>query len=154
METEISLIFGLTLLEHLDIYIIIGAISTPFLAGVIFFVNWWQISQKIKVNSANLILEFLKPWSNDSGFVEILRGIRDPEFVHTHHDKLSMVLDYFEDMAVLQKDGTLKLSHVQEYFGPNLRTLCAEHIQDFIRHEQQQNPRLYVNLQKMLKKIK
>lgn len=65
MEAQISPILGMTLLEHLDIYIIIGALGSVIIGGVIGGTYLHQRHVQKKLDSARLVLELLIPLRTD-----------------------------------------------------------------------------------------
>ena len=155
LETQLSPILGLILLGLVEFSTIIGAFASFSIAVVILLVNYLQLKQKIKVDSATLILKFLKPWHVNKGFTDLIDEINSSKIIKYDTEKLRMLLDHFEDIAVLWADKTLDETQILEYFGPNLRQIRDDKfIQQYIKTEKETALKIYENLLELIKKVR
>lgn len=151
---QISPLFKLTMLELTEIMSVAGVIISIALIATVWITNYRQMDQRIRVDSANLVLKFLEPWHDKKNFVAFVERVLDPEVTQYDPGMLAMMLNQFEDMAVLWRDKTVRLNHIQEYFGPNLRAIRDDaFIQSHIAEAARKNPRAYSNLRRLLERI-
>ncbi len=137
MVTEISPIFGLSLLELLEV----ATIAIPFaIAGsaiVTGFFSWRSIQQsnkqvteqmksQHKVSSATLIDNLLETWRVDTPFTRTLDKLSDPN-AEFEEERVYEVLDEYESLAVLYVDETLDKNHVRQFFGRGIVQINANH---------------------------
>jgi len=150
LEEEISLIFGLTLVQIVEYVAMIGIA----IAASSFIVTAYYSTKQSKVSSANLILELLKPWRSDK-FKHLLDQISDPQIKKYDLKETEEFLNQFEDIATFSKDGTLSENHVIQFFGPNLKDIRDDDfIQNFIKKWVDKDPDFYfINLRKLIKEL-
>lgn len=119
-----------------------------------FVVSAIQTKKQAKVASANLILELLKPWRNES-FKQLLEAISVPMVTKYDETKLEEFLNQLENIAIFWKDGTLEETHVKEFFGVNLKSVRDdEFIQSYMKKWVDKQPDYYfVNLRELTKKL-
>jgi hypothetical protein len=160
LEAEISLIFGLTLMELVELVAIATIISGGAAAiGIMLSTtniikSRYENNHQKKVSSATLILDLLKPWREED-VPKLLNEIADPNIAKYDEEKLEKLLNHLEDIATFWKDGTLSETHVKEFFGSNLKSIRGDKfIQDYIKKWNDKNPNYYfVNLKKLIKKV-
>ena len=150
MDTVIVLA-GLPLI---DFFTIVGSVGSLCVVGTILYVNHKQLSQKIKIDSATLIQIFVKPWRDNKEFTDFLDEIDNPKTNNYGTENIRMLLDHFEDIAVLWKDRTLKENHILEYFMHNLRQIKKDEcIQKYIKKQREYDGKIYDNLLELIKKV-
>ena len=160
LEAEISPILGMTLLELVE-WVAFATIAAGFAAAVGIGISIYNLitssnesKKQGKVASANLVLELLKPWRQDE-FQKLIDDIYDPTVTEYDERVMENFLNHFEDIAVLEKDGTLSTNHVKEFFGANLKAVRDdERIQSYIKKWTDKNSDYYfVNLRELIKKV-
>jgi len=151
IEAEISRLTGLFLVEVVEIVAAIGI----GIATVSLIVTAYKTNKQSKVSSANLILELLKPWRQKET-KKLLSDITDPSITKYDEKELSYLLNHFEDIAVLEDDGTITTDHVKEFFGTDLKNIKEDSsIQNYINTWTEKNSDYYfVNLRKLFEKSK
>ena len=141
LVTEISPIFGLSLLGLIDVGIIVGAVvglvGSVVIASVILYSNRSLLEQQKKassallgqqekVNSAELTLKLLEKWDGPGTFTEMLYKLETPNAKFTDEkDGVHFVLGIFEGIAILRNDKTLTENHVREFFGTDIVRIDA-----------------------------
>ena len=153
MEPQLSPIFDFVLLELIESVAIAGIIATAGLASVIFFVNTRNLNQAKKTDSANLILELLKPWRQDE-FADIVSRLKDPKTKPCNEYEIMQFLNQMEDIAVFWKDKTLAESHVKEFFGDDIKIINEnKSVEAYMKKWVDKNSNYYfVNIEKLVKK--
>lgn len=117
LETQISPIFGLSLLEHLDILTIISAVGSIIIAGTIIGINYWQTRKKIKVDSARFLMDYVDKILEEKK--DVINTIYDREKNSTVKfkddqsiiallNKLDNIIKYLND-GILDKDQVLNM---------------------------------------------
>ena len=170
LETLTSPISGLTLLTWIEIGIITGIISG---AGGIILSSWSLFNsarankKQAKVKSAELILDLLKRL-RDTDFIITTNFIIADDSIDTPLNdmwnelypwdkelQIREMLDHFEHIAILYKDGTLNLEQIKEFFRLNLIGIRDNKmVQEIMKSAIEQNPTTrYKNLKILLDKI-
>ena len=161
MITEISPIFGLSLLGLVELAVIVGAfvgiVSSLIIARTIHKRNVASLEQQRKVNSAELTLKLLEWWDGINTFTKLIFKLSKPNAKFTdEEDGVFFALTKFEAIAILLKDKTLTENHVREFFGMDLvrinanesiRRILDEYHQEDIDHN-------YNNLKELLDESK
>ena len=166
LVTDISQIFGMSLVGMVDIATVIGAAvggigSAIIIAKVIHNSNVKLLEhhkdllrQQRTVNSAELSLKILESWSERknpkfTGFLDRLENSTVPE----NDQDMELFLDVFENIAVFWKEGTLTETHVNEFFSTNLKQIRDNPITSgYLDDLERQNSPLYASLRTLLKK--
>ena len=156
MVTEISPIFGLSLVELVE-HAIIGALMVSI--GTLVGVWYWNSKQhklQVKSTSAQLALKLVEKWHNDPLFCAIVFDLATPDMKFPDKDKVNPVLAVFEDIAILKRDKLLTETHVLEFFGrdivrinanDSMRIIIDEYHDRDVKHN-------YNNLKEMLEDSK
>ena len=152
MVTDISPIFGVSLMALIETATITALIASGMVAGVIYFANWRLLRQQKKVDSARLARELHSPWRNNKEFKMLLARINDPTVTAYDSIEIEGFLNRFESIATLWADGTLNDFHVKSLFSANLKTICSD---DYIKARMEKlrtaNPNTFSHLVKLLK---
>ena len=146
--TEISPIFGLSVLGIMGILTIVAG----FGSFVVAFFIWYTHNGQKKIASANLIIKYLEPWENDKRFAQMILKLEKPNARFTNEDSVHFMLAKFEDIAILRKDKTLTKTHVQEFFGRDIVRIDANESVMKILNEyyEKDSAHNYNNLKKLL----
>ena len=154
MVTEISPIFGLSLLELVE-YAVIGAFivsaATLIMVG---YDNYRRHKLQVNSTSAQLCIKLLEKWEDSSTFTQMISKLEKPnaEFTDEEHN-VHFVLTKFEDIAILKRDELLTDTHVREFFGRDIVRIAANKsvmgILDEYHSEDVRNN--YNNLKELLK---
>ena len=140
--TEISPIFGLSLLEMVEIAvlsILVGAMvgigSSLIIAYTIHKRNIALLEHQKKtssdtleqqriINSAKLSILFLEYWKEEKHekFQDYLKKIQKSK-INILDREISTILTIFEDIAIFWKEGILTDNHVKQFFGNPLRDI-------------------------------
>ena len=164
MTTEISPMFGLSLLELVEWFTILTPIAIFTAAAITGVFSWWSIRQsnkrmaeqlesQNKIASAKLILELLKKWDGRNTLTLMIYKLEKPNAEFTDKDDgVHFVLGIFENIAILRKDGTLAETHVREFFGTDIVRIDANEsvmgiLNDYHHEDTEHN---YNNLKNML----
>ena len=155
--TEISPIFGLTLLELTEFLNIVAGVGSIIIAGAIICVHWHQHRLQIKSNSADLITRIREDWSMS----------RNPEFgkflqklakgiVTANDPMIPPFIRVLEKVAIFWEEGTLTKNHVKEFFGANLKHIVDNKpVHDYLKDRWAEKPHPhFTNLKKLLDKSK
>ena len=166
MVTEISPIFGLTLVGMVE-WAAIGAVTGSALIAYVIHkrnkelleqqkkASSERLEQQKKVDSARLIRELFMPWKKNAAFKKFLGELNDPKVTKYDDDMLEEVLNQFEIIATHCDDELLLESHVRSFLSANLRSIRTdEYIQGHIRRLVKINPRTYLYLKDLLEKSK
>ena len=166
MVTDISPVFGISLTALIEMTTIIGAVvgivSAIIIARVIHNSNTKLLEhhrnllkQQKKVDSAKMVMELHSPWRKNARFKEFLRHLNNPQATTYNNEMVDAVLNHFELMATLWKDGTLDEFHVRSFFSANLKIMRSdEFIFAHIAEAQKINPRTFIYLQMLFEKSK
>ena len=152
MVTEISPIFGLSLLGILEILTLIVGFGSFCVA----FVIWRTHCHQKKIASANLVYKYKGAWRVDVKFTDFLVKIKDPKAkVDPKKDPVYSTLDHFEDIAILWNQDVLDFNQVKEFFGTSLDDINNNKsimacLHDLNKTSENQ---YYTNLIELLKKI-
>ena len=162
MITEISPIFGLSLLELLEMATILIPFAIAGSAGVTGWFSYKSIQQSKKqmaeqldmqnrIASANLVTKYKGAWRVGGEFTAFLGKIKDPDMkVDPTKPIVYSTLDHFEDIAILWHEKVLDFNQIKEFFGTNLshinnnKSLMACVCKD---------DKYYANLRELLEKI-
>lgn len=164
MITEISPIFGLSLLELVEFFTILTPIAILAAAAVTGGFSWYSIRQskkqiakqletQNKIASANLVRNLLKAWRVDSQFTNMLGKLDDSNTQFNDEDEVHGMLTEFEDIAVFWNDKLLDDTHVREFFGRGIVQINAnESIKNILKSYHDEDPaNNYNNLMKLIK---
>ena len=154
LETQISPIFGLTLIGLLEL-VAIAAIVGVGIATISLIITAISSRKQAKVKSAELLLQFLQRLRDDD-FRITIRFIFDGTKSDNWNESLEIekLLNHFEYIAALHKDGTLDMSQIREFFGSNLRMIddnktAQQVMNDIVERDSD----IYKNLKSLLNKI-
>ena len=159
LVTEISTIFGLTLLEMIEytMFLIPGAIiAAAGITGTFSLISILQNKKNLemqnKIASASLIHKHLEPWDKNKRFKQMILKLETPNAVFTDEDQVHFVLAKFEDIAILRQDKLFTETHVQEFFGRDIVRIGANESVMKILDEYYNEDRIhnYNNLKKLL----
>ena len=157
MVTEISPVFGMSLIALIEMATIIGAAvgigSAVIIARVISNSNRALLRQHRKVDSARMIRELHGPWRNNDRFKEFLQDLNSPQVITYDSEIVGQFLNRFELIATLLEDGTINEFHVRSFFSANLKTMRSDRfILDRIAEAQKINPRTFMYLVRLFEK--
>lgn len=156
MATDISPVFGLTLIELIEdavITVFVGIAAAVIVSVMSHLDNKKQVKLHAKVESARLARELHSSWRNNAEFQSILAKVNNPDITAYPEDEAYPFLDKFEDIATFWDDDILQDKHVRSLFGANLKKIRKDdHLLLYITMAQQENPRTFIYLQKLLKK--
>ena len=182
MITEISPIFGLSLLELFELSSLAIPIAIIAAACITGGLSYWSIRQsktdslqnkkqmveskkqmakqlKLQNNiaSAQLAWNILEYWreSKHEGFTDFLKKLHRSE-IDPNDENIGVTLNIFEDIAILWHEKTLTDNHVKEFFGNPLRDIRESPImQEKIKKVSAQKPELFfANLRPLLEKTR
>lgn len=124
MATDISPIFGLTLLQWADWVALLGAIFSIGLVVTLLFIHWRQHSLQQKMVSAQLSQTMLEYWQPDKHgwFVDLIKAMPTTEIKEDNKD-LGRYLAIWETIAVYCNEGTITKKHRNELFVPDLKNI-------------------------------
>ena len=128
MPTDISPIFGLTLLELAETAVITGALigiaGSGIVAGVVLLVNWLNLRHQQKISSINVSLKMLEYWEEQRHkvFSTMVELVHNHE-VEENNPHIRPYLGIWEDIAVLCNNKTIQEAHVREFFVADLRNM-------------------------------
>lgn len=154
MITEISPIFGLSLLELVEILDIIAAFSAGIVAGAILFVHRRQHNLQIKANSADLVTRIREDWSmsRNPDFAEFLKKLGNKS-VEDGDQMIPRFVRVLEKVAIFADEGTITENHVREFFGGNLRHVTGNKpVHEYLKNEWEKPCPHFTKLQKLLEK--
>ena len=159
MATDISPIFGLTLIALSEWAIIIGALiglgGAGAVAGVIWRANRRHLQQQKEVDSARLARDLHRPWRNSPNFKKFLAEVNNPDIKDYDPELLDAFLDTFEVIATFWYTGSLNNTHTRSLFSANLKTIREDnHIMGHIKTAQQKNSRTFFYLRTLLRTSK
>ena len=164
MVTEISPVFGMSLIALIEMATIIAAVvgisAACIIAGVIHISNKNLLEhhknllrQHKKVDSARMIRELHDPWRNNAKFKEFLRDLNNPQVTTYDSEIVGQFLNRFEIIATLLEDDTINEFHVRSFFSANLETMRSDRfILDRIAKAQKIKPRTFMYLVRLLEK--
>ena len=140
------------LLEPIAVATIVGVSIAAISLGI----TAKATRRQTKVKSAELILSFLERLRDDD-----FRKTTDYIFDGTKPDnwneaiEIEKMLNHFEYIAALNKDGTLDLGQIKEFFKANLeRIRDNQQVQQIMQNAIKKDPDFtYKNLKKLLDKI-
>ena len=126
MITEISPIFGLSLLELVE-YAVIGALIVSIVTLIVVgYDNRRRHELQVKSTSAQLALKLLEEWCGINTFTKLIFKLSKPNMqFKDEKDGVFFVLTKFEKIAILRRDKLLTKTHVQEFFGMDLVRIRA-----------------------------
>lgn len=170
MLTDISPIFGCTLLELVElgtilvgIFTILAPIATLVVAYVIYHSNKNQIKeqqeihknqmeQQKKINSMKILWMVHSPWRNNSEFKTFLRDL-NYENLYYDDDILTGMLNRFEYIATFVDDKLIYEYQVKSLIGADIKAVRDnKHIRRFILTIQKKDPNAYSDLDKLFEK--
>ena len=156
MPTDISPIFGLTLLELAETAVITGALigiaGSGIVAGVVFLVNWLNLRHQKKISSVNVSLKMLEYWEPAkhevfSAMVELVYNHK----VKENNPHIRSYLGIWEDIAVLCNNGTIQKTHVSEFFKVDLQAIrCDKVVYGYLKEKHTKT--VYNNLWNLIEK--
>ena len=172
MVTEISPVFGLTLLELLEIapiLISIAILASAAVTGIFssrsikqsqaqMIESKTQVAEQLKLQnkiaSAQLAWKLLEYWRDEKhdGFTDFMAELYNSK-VNKDDSRIANILQIFEDIAVFWHDESLTENHTKEFFGPPLRIIRESQImQDRIKKASTDSDLIYSNLRPLLEK--
>ena len=172
MVTEISPVFGWTLLELLEIAPILISFAILVSAAVTggfsyksikqnkiqMIENRVQVAEQLKLQnkiaSAQLTWKLLEYWRDEkhSNFTDFMEELYDSK-IKEDDPRIADVLQIFEDIAVFCNDESLTENHTKEFFGPPLRIIRESQImQDHIKKVTADSNLIYLNLRLLFEK--
>ena len=145
--TEISPIFGLTLLEHLDLLGVAGLLTAGFTAIFLYV----STTRKSKIESANISLKLLQMGREDK-YRKTFEKIRNAETLE--EQEIKDLLRYYEYVAEFFKDRVLSYDHVLHIHGKNLKLMYEnDEIRKIFDKAIQKSNYSYVNLHNLFLRI-
>ena len=145
--TEISLIFGLTLLEYLDLLGVAGLLTAVFTAIFLYV----STTRKSKIESANISLKLLQIGREDM-YRKIFEKIRNAKKLE--EQEIKDLLRYYEYVAEFLKDKVLSYDHVFHIHGKNLKLMYEnDEIRKVFDKATQNSNYSYVNLRDLFLRI-
>jgi len=149
LETEISPIFGLTLVNMVDLLALAGLLTAAFTALYLYISAY----RRGKTESAHLSLKLLEMGKNDDKIINALKKIDSTKKIDDNeaHD----LLRYYEFIAEFWKDRVLSYDHVLHVHGKNLKKMYHHNdIKTAFEHSVNEQPKYnYLNLQSLFLKI-
>ena len=131
VETAISPVFGLTLLEWADWIALGGALVSAGLVGTLLFIHRRQHSLQRKMVSAQLSQKMLEYWEPDKHrwfvtFVELMPvsdgGIKEGD------PGIARYLSIWEEIAMYCNEGTITKNHRDQLFVPDLKYIRSNKV--------------------------
>ena len=153
MVTDISPIFGLTLLDLMGILTVVAGVGSLIIAGAIIVVHIRQHGLQVKIASAHLSLKMLGfwTWSVDKGFAKFADKMHAGT-VKEGENGIQQYLDILEEIATFWKEGTITYNHVKEFFKPELETIPKnEPVMLFLKEKEKEGA--YGNLGELLNQL-
>ncbi len=149
LETQISPIFGLTLIHLVEVLTIISLLGV-FLTGFFLYMSYKKQS---KTTSADISLRLIETVRRTE-FRDTISKIKENK--KTEYSDIRRVLNHYEYLAYFEKDGILDYSHVLHQHGGTLNMLYKnKQVMDVFNSERQGNTQfVYVNLSNLFIKIK
>ena len=149
MVTEISPIFGLTLLEP-DLWSAIAIV----MAGLTVSFMIIQNRQHAKTTSADLSLRMIDTIRRKD-FRDILGKIRDGKSNELKGNEIGKVLNHYEYLAEFEKGKLLNFDHVLHQHGRNIKMLYDDHVvkQQFDNARGNNQKYNYINLANLFIKV-
>ena len=88
LVTEISPIFGLTLLGLIELLTIVIAVSSLVVAVIIGVTHWRQQAKQNKITSASLVLKWFEEWDKNTSFSDMMLKLekRNAKFTDENDD--------------------------------------------------------------------
>ena len=156
--TEISPIFGLTLVGMVEIAVFVGAAvgigSSLIIAWVIHRRNKELLEQQKIINSAKLTWHFLEFWRDikHDKLMDFLDRLHRSE-IKKDDPLIGVAVTLYESIAIFCREGTLIENHVKEFFGNSLVDMRDnEVIQDYIKDGVKDEDDALMNLQDLFRK--
>lgn len=152
METTISPIFGLTLLEIAEIFTILSIIVSTVVASLLYK----QIRHSSNVDSARFATEYIeKALETSRSVVDILNARLDDESKKFNSDKdVIVLLGRFEEMAYYVKKGVIK---EEDALMMTRIVLCMmnndKEVTRIIKTAQEAHPTAFEEIENFMKKI-
>lgn len=133
----------------LDIISLIGI-------GITAFFLWYQIRKQTKVDSARFSMDFLARTGRN--YISVLKQIKEKaENKNTtpyDHEKIRLMLNHFEYIALFEDDDIINIKHIDEIFGQALLRIKKDvEIQQIINDIRKNDKTIYSNLICLLEKI-
>ena len=154
MVTEISPVFGMSLIALIETATITALVAGGMVAGAILSINYLLLKQRQKIDSINLALRLYEYWDGSKWptFANFLDKLKNSKVAET--DKaFNSSLDRFEEIALCSEIGALQDEHVKELFNGNLRQLRHDPvIQGYLKRLDDADSSVHTKLRRLLKK--
>ena len=154
MVTEISPVFGMSLIALIETATMAALVSGGMVAGVVLFINYLLLRQRQKIDSINLALKLYEYWDESKWptFANFIDKLKNSKVAETDKAFISS-LDRFEEIALCSEIGALQDEHVKELFNGNLRHLRHDPvIQGYLKRLDDANSPVHTKLRRLLKK--
>ena len=128
-DTDISPVFGLTLVGTVEFVGIAAALGSFVVALVIWRGNRKNHEIQINTASANLTLKLRKSWSRieDPEFAKFVRLLHEEtEKVDVGNQMIGRFLNALEKVAIFRDGEAMIDLHVKEFFGRDLQAIHKE----------------------------
>ena len=124
MVTDISPIFGLTLLELVEWVTIMAPVISAMAVGALLLIHYRQHGLQQRLISAQLSLKMLEHWEDDKhkNFADFMERVANSE-VEEDNPYIGNYLSVWEEIAVLCNEGTITKNHRKEFFEPDLKAM-------------------------------
>ncbi len=150
LETQISPIFGLNLVELVE-WLAIVSIMGVFITA---FFLYQQNTSKNKLDSIYLTKEILTIIKKNEILLHVHRKVYKNNCKNVSNYNIILLLNEFEDLAMYWKERMVYLRHIKEIHGSFLRTLKKnQHINNIIKTKNDEDKTNLTNLMKLLKKL-
>lgn len=154
MATDINPILGLTLLEHLDWAIILGAVAPTAVAVVIGGTFIYQRMKQDKLDSARMVLEIDKEFRTD-GFRKIHEKVVAGKVDVTKEPYrvwLDRYLGYITLVYKFHKDKVIHKDHIVDFYDGYLPIFNDnQYVREYIEKHNVEFLYLYERLQRIRK---
>ena len=127
MVTEISPVFGLSLLDMLEILTVIAGFGSFAVALGI----WKTYNRQKNIDSARLLLE-LREQLKECVFMKITSQIYAGKSSECDPTQLERYLNHLDVMASFKEDGLIKTEHIELHAGLFLKIKEDEYVQKYM----------------------
>ena len=166
MATDISPVFGLTLLEFLDaatiasICVAIGIFGSIVANVILSRKDRLQTKEHAErthqAESARLALKMQEAWSETKypKFAKFIDKLYASEPIDADDPNIRRFLGELETVAIFWDEKTMLESHVREFFLEDLKLVNRnDHLRNRVKTKHEEDSRTYEHLVKLLKKM-
>ena len=153
-------------MSAIEVWTMVYALTTIILTFVVGASAWWAKGQLVEVKRArqlDCLTNLSEKWSSD--LIREARRITDEagaNFDETwktletessdDYFSLAALANFFEDLAILEKEGQITIAQTIDRFGPTLR-YYHEIFAGFITEQQKEDPRVLENFDSLARRI-